>query len=72
MNEEVSDEYINTISNKIEEIFGDRTANPEHEPIRFNYQIKVAHYLLKPRTEKVTNEQENSGTIKESHEDTGT
>lgn len=42
----LNDEHLNIICNKIDQIFGERAANPEQEPIRFNHQIKVALFLL--------------------------
>lgn len=45
-NSPLTDEHINTICDKISEIFGERAANPEQEPLRFNHQIKVAIFLL--------------------------
>jgi len=46
LNSALTDEHINIICDKINEIFGERAANPEQEPLRFNYQIKVALFLL--------------------------
>jgi len=32
--------------NKMVELFGDNVADPEQEPIRFNYQVKIAAWKL--------------------------
>ena len=42
----MSDDDIHLTLNKMKELFGEELANPEQEPIRFIYQIKLAKYHL--------------------------
>ena len=40
----MSDEEVLYHYNRMVEIFGDHLPNPEHEPIRFAYYVKVYKY----------------------------
>lgn len=44
--ESVQRGFAQLITDKAIEIFGDNIANPEHEPLRFKYQLKVVQFAL--------------------------
>jgi len=48
----MTEEQLDILHAKVVEIFGDNMAHPEHEPIRFNYQIKIALFKLGWKVEK--------------------
>lgn len=37
---------VELVTKKVEELFGDSVANPEHCPIVFSYQVKLAAWML--------------------------
>jgi len=48
----MTEEQVAQLHAKMMEIFGENMANPDHEPIRFDHQIKFAMYKLGWRIEK--------------------
>jgi hypothetical protein len=45
--EMVRDNFIHSVVNRMKEVFGDDIASPEHEPIRFQFQLKLIRTMLK-------------------------
>ena len=39
--------FIESVVAKLKEVFGEDLASPEHEPIRFNYQMSIIKSMLK-------------------------
>lgn len=42
---------LEQLTNKVEEMFGDSVANPEHSPIVFSYQVRLARWMLEQQVE---------------------
>jgi hypothetical protein len=42
----VQDNFAKMVTQKAIEIFGDNIANPEQEPIRFAYQMRVVQFSI--------------------------
>ena len=53
----LTEEHIYAICDKMYEIYGQNSANPVQEPIRFNYQIRVALSKLGWKVQKNGNTQ---------------
>lgn len=48
--ESVQEQWYKNFVERMIEIFGDNMANPEHEPIRFKHQVKIANYILSKKS----------------------
>mgnify|MGYP003336297072 FL=1 len=48
----MNDEQLLQLHAMMTEIFGENMANPDHEPIRFEFQIRFAMFKLGWRIEK--------------------
>lgn len=45
---------IEQVQEKMIELFGDRIVNPEHWPRQFEYQVKLARWMLQPHIQPPT------------------
>lgn len=43
----MTDEEVQKIYDEMVEMWGDRLPNPEHEPIRFGYYVRMYKFLKK-------------------------
>lgn len=41
----MTDEQIEAAYNEMVEMWGDKLPNPEHEPIRFGYYVRLYRYI---------------------------
>lgn len=50
--ESVQRGFASLITDKAVQIFGDNLANPDHEPLRFKYQLKVVQFMIELENRK--------------------
>jgi hypothetical protein len=48
----ITTEQTDVIHAKMMEMFGERMAHPDHEPLQFEYQVRMAIYSLGWKIEK--------------------
>ena len=47
----MTDEEVLNYYKELEEHYGDKLANPEQEPIRFEWQVRIYRYIMERRNE---------------------